>query len=376
MSSRAGHRVTARRAWLVALAGGALAAGSASPALGQQQPDKVIDAGSNADQAAQELNEWCADIEKCEWENDKNYTWGFGPAKIIGDTMYNCSTSADGEAEIGTGVTDTRGESTSISESISLEISLGFLDLEKTSAEFTAFSRQSKSFDTTVKVTEATQVQPGYRGWNSAAVRGGTVSGDVRITEGIKLIKVTGIELTFPGFRESVQTQPVAYYSNTTPMTKDESDTHCANVLGDTGSAARAARTAQAGPAGTAQAGPAALKRRFKITVCRSKRDSARSSHRGRRRCSRRTVAGLRPPRTRKATATLTRAGRIYAAETNRRGAIRLTQHRTITPGRYRLIIHSKPKRIIVRHKGKRLHWARHHHITTVPVTIRWSRGL
>ena len=56
MSSQVGRRVTARRVYLVALAGGALAVGSvASAALGQT-PDEVIDAGTNADQAAQALN--------------------------------------------------------------------------------------------------------------------------------------------------------------------------------------------------------------------------------------------------------------------------------------------------------------------------------
>jgi hypothetical protein len=68
------------------------------------------------------------------------------------------------------------------------------------------------------------------------------------------------------------------------------------------------------------------------------------------------------------------RAGRVYAADTNRRGAVRLTQRRTITPGRYRLIMREKPRKMIVRRGGKRLHRAEQHMITIVPITIGWSR--
>ena len=46
MTSAARGRLTARRIWLLALAGGALAVGSAGVALGQQPV--VIDAGTNA----------------------------------------------------------------------------------------------------------------------------------------------------------------------------------------------------------------------------------------------------------------------------------------------------------------------------------------
>ena len=55
MSSEVRGRLTARRAWLVALAGGALAVGSAGAALAPVSP-RVIDAGTNAQQAAEALN--------------------------------------------------------------------------------------------------------------------------------------------------------------------------------------------------------------------------------------------------------------------------------------------------------------------------------
>jgi hypothetical protein len=373
MSSEVGRRVTARRAWLVALAGGALVVGSAASAALGQTPDEVIDAGTNADAAAQALNEGCADMEKCDWKSDGDLTTDYGPARIIGDVLYNCS--EEGDAETAVGVTDERGESTSVSESISLEISLGFLDLEKSSVEFEAFSKQSQSFSTEVKVTNGVSVAPGWKGWTEALMLSGGVTGSAYITQGIHLIQVKNIDLQFPGYQgpDAPRGEAQVVYSGTsTPMTSDEVDSRCAAVGASTASAAQAGRAARAARA------LAPRRERFKITVCRSKRASARSSQRGRRRCTKRTVTGVPPRRyhKRNVTATLERAGRVHAADTNRRGSIRLTQRRTITPGRYRLIMRKKPKKMIVRHNGKRLHRAEQHMITIVPLTIRWTRGV
>jgi hypothetical protein len=363
MSSEARRGATARRAWLVALAGGALAVGSAASAALGQAPDKVIDAGTNADEAAQALNEGCEDIEKCDWKSDADLATEYGPPRIIGDVLYNCSEEETAETAIG--VTDERGESTSISESLSLEISLGFLDLEKQSLEFEVFSKQSQSFSTEVKVSAAVAVPPGYKGWTQAEMLSAGVTGSAYITQGIHLIQVKNIDLQFPGYQGPDVPHGIAqvvYAGTATAMTSDEVESRCAAVGAAAGSAAQASQAPRARQA--------ARRERFKITVCRP-----RSSQRGGRRCVKRTVAGpKKPPRLRKVTATLTRAGRVYAAERNRRGGIRLTQRRTITPGRYRLIVREKPERMIVRHRGKRLHRAEQHMITIVPMTIRWTR--
>ena len=103
---------------------------------------------------------------------------------------------------------------------------------------------------------------------------------------------------------------------------------------------------------------------------------SKRAASRSRRsRCARRSVTGsAQPPRLRRVTATLERAGRVYAVERDRRGGIRLTQRRTITPGRYRLFIREKVKRFVLRRNGRRLHTAEQHMTTIVPMTIRWTR--
>lgn len=368
MSSERGRSGTARRAWLAALAGGTLALGSAASVALAQTPDEVIDAGTNADAAAQALNEGCEDTAKCDWESDGDLTANdYGPARVIGDVLYNCS--EDGEAEAAVGVSDERGESTSISESVSLEVSGGFLDLEKQSAEFKLFSKQSQSFATEVKVTNAVSVPPGYKGWTEASMLTGTVTGSAYITQGIHLIQVKDIDLQFPGYQGpgAKGKAPVVYSGTATPMTPDEIESRCAAVGAATASAAQLARTAQARPAPT---------ERFKITVCRRKRAAARASQSRRSRCIKRTVTGWKkPPRLRKVTARLTHAGRVYAAENDRRGGIRLTQRRKITPGRYRLIVREKPKKMIVRDNGKRLHRAEQHMITIVPMTIRWTRG-
>ena len=62
MSSEVRRRLTARRAPLVALAGGALAIGSAG-AVPSASRRTAINAGTNAQQAADALNQGCADME-------------------------------------------------------------------------------------------------------------------------------------------------------------------------------------------------------------------------------------------------------------------------------------------------------------------------
>jgi hypothetical protein len=95
----------------------------------------------------------------------------------------------------------------------------------------------------------------------------------------------------------------------------------------------------------------------------------------GRHRCSKLTVTGAKPRPIRNATATIARGATTYAAEIDRRGDIRFTQRRNIKPGRYRLTINEKPRKIVVREKnGKLLHCALQRMITTTPITIRWSR--
>jgi hypothetical protein len=341
---------------LAALAGGVLALGCTGAAAAQT-PDTVIDSKANPAAAAQALNDGCADMADCDWKSDGKVTNPYGPERVIGDVLYNCS--AAGEARTAVGVSDERGESTSVSESVSLDVSLGFLDLEKQSVEFKLFSSQSQSFSTQVSVSNNVPVPPGYKGWTQAAVLSAGVTGSAYITQGIHLIQVENIDLQFPGYQNpgSGATRAQVVYSGvSTPMSQQDLDTRCGALPAS--SAARAA--ARAGR-------PKVRPERFKLTVC--------SRHAG---CARRAVTGMKkpPPGLRGVTAKLMRGGRVYAADNARSGGVRLTQRRAITPGRYRLVMRKKPKRMIVRDEhGKRLHRARQHMITIVPITVRWTRG-
>jgi hypothetical protein len=303
-------------------------------------------------------------MSKCDWKSDGDLTNDYGDPRVIGDVLYNCSPTQNAEAAIE--VTDKRGESTSVSESVSLEVSLGFLDLEKQSLEFDAFSKQSQTFSTEVKIIQAVAVPPGYKGWTEATMLSGNVTGSAYITQGIHLIQVKDIDLQFPGYKGPGTSgeQPVVYSGTASPMTADEIESRCHTVGADPGSWAEAARAAQARRP--------APRERFKITVCRRKRAAAQ--RRGPR-CVRPTVTGLKkPPRLRKVTARLYRAGRVYAAENDRRGGVRQTQRRNITPGRYRLVFEEKRRKLIVRHNGRLLHRAEQRMVTIVPLEIRWSR--
>lgn len=379
MTSAARGRLTARRIWLLALAGGALAVGSAGVALGQQPV--VIDAGTNAQQAADALNEGCVDMAKCEWDQ-RTATSTYGPWKIVGDKLYNCSATA--EAQTASEVHESRSESTSVSEKLSVEISLGFLGLASTSLTASGFSQQEQGSTTTVSSGTAVPVSPGYVGWTESHVMSNVSSGDASITDGINLqTKVTGIDMTFPAIdkngdaqaenrtysRAMTTTQP----GSTTP---GEVETYCTDVEAQPASAANSAASAARAARPMAAMSRVPREKPFKLTVCRATRASGPSSHRAR--CHRRSVKGLLPKRhhMRRVTARLERAGRVHARDTDRRGAIRLTQRRDIMAGRYRLVLKKKKKNIVVRNrKGKKLYRATTQEFTIIPVTIRWNRG-
>ena len=54
------------------------------------------------------------------------------PPTLLGDVLYNCSTT--NYAEAGVGFKDTRGQSFSLSERVSIKLELGFLGLASSSA--------------------------------------------------------------------------------------------------------------------------------------------------------------------------------------------------------------------------------------------------
>ena len=328
------HGVIGRRLRFVALAGALLAVAAAAPSAAlaatpgkhhggraqaaQATPDQVIDAQANPDAAAAALNSGTCnpDTQKC-WSNDTAITSDYGPPSIIGDVLYNCS--PDQYAETAVEIADERQESTSVSEKVSLKVSLSFIGLAKTSVEAEVNSGQMEGFATSVKVTDAVAVPPGWKGWTVTRILSANVTGSAYVTEGINLIQVTGIDLSFPGFKalsDPRSKQPL-YTGLKGPMTAADIQAACDTT---TVSGARVLRAAQAPP------------RTFMLGLCR---------HSGR--CTSRKVAGSLPPDVRRATALLTRAGRTYGRGTYTRTHPKLDMRRPLKAGTYKLTLRERP---------------------------------
>ena len=305
----------------------AVTAAAPGAALAQGTPDQVIDAKANPDAAAAALNSGtparCQDGSNCGWKNDTKFnaktngTPAYGAPSILGDVQYNRST--DEYSETAVGVEDERQETTSVSEKVSLKVSLSFIGLAKSSAEFEAFSKQSTSFSTSVSVTNAVTVPPLYRGWTVTRIRTGTVTGSAYVTQGINLIQVEGIDLSFPGFRAaSDTTDPVLYTGIKQPMDADDIKAACSNLdeSVDTAQLLRAAR---------------ARATTFKLGLCRASG-----------RCTSRKAAGSLPPDV----PTPARCSPEPAADgrgTYLRGQTKLSMRRPLKAGRYKLTLRERP---------------------------------
>ena len=84
------------------------------------------------------------------------------------------------------GFKDTRGQSFSLSEKVSVKIELGFMGLASSSAEFSAFSKQQEATETSVNSTLVVAVAPLYKGWTAYRVNSIVTTGSAYITDGIK----------------------------------------------------------------------------------------------------------------------------------------------------------------------------------------------
>ena len=327
MSSRRRHGTIGRRLGSAAATGAVLAVAAAAPsaALAQRTPDRVIDAKANPDAAAAALNSGtCNPSTQTCWKNDTafnpktNGRPAYGAPSILGDVQYNCNT--DEYSETAVSVEDERQETTSLSERVSLKVSLSFIGLAKSSAEFSAFSKQSTSFSTSVTVTNAVAVPPLYRGWTVTRIRSGTVTGSAYVTQGINLIQVQGIDLSFPGFRDPDDTtDPVLYTGVKQPMDADDIKAACSNL--DMTVRYRSAPQGGASPREHVRARPL----------------------RAAGRCTSRKVSGSLPPDVPRASALLTRAGRTYGRGTYLRGHTKLSVRRPLKAGRYKLTLRERP---------------------------------
>ena len=180
------------------------------------------------------------------------------------------------------------------------------------------------------------------------------------VTQGIKLIEVTGIDMSFPGYQDNLTSGDSRVIYNTIatpinplvpidpriPLDNYQSIAPCNSVSDSPSNALGGVRRK-------------AATRSFKLTVCPPSG-----------RCVTHTVRQLPPPKIRRATAILTRAGRTYATGTDIRGHIRLNERRKLRTGRYRLTIRQKPRKMIVRQNGRRLHTAEQHVVINVPLNV------
>jgi hypothetical protein len=316
------------RAWLIAaaaviavLATSASLATAAPPSpsssqLGRvaqgQTPTQTINAQTNPAQAAQALNSGCADLSNCSWQDDGTITFGWGPTQVLGDVLYNCSPTT--EAETATGVTDTREETTSLSQTLSLKVSLDFAGFADASTQFQVMTGEEQQQSTSVTTSTAIFVPPLGWGYTSTVVQSATVPGDAYITSGInQLIKVTGIDLNFPGYEDPSQpvTTPVGYGLNKGYMTPAQVTAQCGGLT-----------------AGLGATQHAMAPKPVKLMVC-----TARG------RCAPRTFMGSRPLYSRRGRVTLSSHGRTRATGIVRNGRIRLTAPHALLAGRYTLQI-------------------------------------
>lgn len=284
--------------------------------VGQGTPTSVIDATADPAAAAAALNTGCADLSNCSWSAGKPVV-GWGPWRILGDVLYNCSDPSTGaNAVTAVGVSDDRTETTSLSEKVSLKVSLGFLGLEKTSVDFEAYSKQGESFTTGVSVTTGVPVAPGQKGWTESRARSILVTGDAYITSGINgLIEVKGLDLSFPYPDPSNPLGNALYAGTAVKMSDNDVASRCGAV---------------SGLGGVRQGGSP---RSYKLTVCAVTPGSRRT------RCQVRKATGALPPRQTRATVLLTAKGHTYASGTDVNGTIRLTRRRSIPPGAYTLTL-------------------------------------
>ena len=353
------------RAWSVTLMAAILLAAAAVPSAAvAQTPDQTINAQQDPQGAAAALNSACADnIKNCKLA-DISVTNGYNAPEILGDVVYNCAPPGGPNAYTATSVTDTRGETTSLTESLSVTLQGGLIGIASASAEFKVFSSQSDSWTASVTSQTTITVPPGYKGFTTTEVLSANATASYNVTDGINLIKVTGVNLSFAGYQDPQSNgndarviyntltvpidplfpvdrfDPLGPYQDLAPCTavSDAPDTTVVNS--SVGGVQQKRRTG-----------------RFEFTLCKPGG-----------RCVHHSLRGSPPAKMRRATAKLTRRGRTYAAGTDIRGRIRLTERRKITAGTYRLTIAKKPKRFRERRYGGRL--AEQHVTTRIPIKV------
>lgn len=153
----------------------------------------MINAKTDPTGAGRALTQGCANISNCKWHTT-SVTPAYGPPRILGDVLYNCSPKNEemDMAETAVGVADERAQTTSLSEKVSLKLSLELVGLASTSVEFEAFSKQAVTFKTGVEVENAVVVPPGFKGYTTTQLLSANVTGDMVV--GDNLIQVQNVD--------------------------------------------------------------------------------------------------------------------------------------------------------------------------------------
>ena len=391
MISSKRHGMLGRRLW--ALIGAVLAVAAAGPSMALaasagkhlrgkaragQQMQPAIDAQTDPDAAAAAL-EAGGSVSNIRWQtgtdpggcqdaqptpatpvqpapcvpaqdNTAHYaiTDGWGPPTVFGDVLYNCSQNQNAETD--TGDSDTRTESWSLSEKVSLKISVGVPNIASVSDEVSAFSKQANKSATTVTVVNGVQVAPGWKGWTTIQVKTIMVPGTAFVTDPLRntITPVEDIDLSFPGYIANPGEQQTNYTGHSVAMTANEIQTICnANPVN-----VAAGRSRVVG-AGLTVRRPS----RFALRVCNRTGP-----------CRMRSVTGPLPPSLiRRAAVRLTRAGHVYGRGTYTRGHTQIYLSRALRPGTYRLTLTEPSQRVGAA--------AQHRNVTILPVTVSARTG-
>jgi hypothetical protein len=169
--------------------------GSSGTASGSQST-QTIDAKKDPVAAGKALD-FCEVISNCQFVKEGQITVNYDAPRILGDALYNCGQA---EAEDEVAISDERSESTSIDESISVKAKLGFIGLAKASITAEVNSKQLDEVATKLKQTNTVSVAPGTIGYTTVRTPTAYLDGDAHVTDGVNLITVTNLELTYPGF--------------------------------------------------------------------------------------------------------------------------------------------------------------------------------
>jgi hypothetical protein len=304
------RRIAIATGVLAVVAAIAIPLGSSGTAIGSQQNNQTIDAKTDPAAAGKALD-FCEVISNCKFVQSGTIKVAYDNPRVLGDALYNCGKA---EAEDIVAISDERSESTSIDESVSAKAKLGFLGLAKASIEAEVNSKQLDEVATKLKQTNAVSVEPGTIGYTESRVPTAYLGGDAHVTNGINLITVTNLELSYPGFGNQAINK-MDWTAVHRHMTAQDVQDHCAGlppIYSSIGHGLGGPRNSQ------------------RVTVCTGSGGGCRH---------RRVVTGIDQPIRPGTNLTLARGRVIYA--TGKAGKRRTVLHarRRVPAGKYTLLL-------------------------------------